>query len=108
MRSGIAIVLSFVLAMTGWSQTDALAKANELLNAKDYKGAEQAFLEATQKDAANELAWFGLGQALQEQGNAQAALEAFNKVQKPSPNLAPRLAFRQGRAYAKLGQTDQA
>jgi tetratricopeptide (TPR) repeat protein len=107
MRARILLFV-FVLSLMGIGQTDSLSKANQLLNAKDYKGAEQAFREATQKDPANALAWLGLGQALQGQGEAQGALDAFGKITKPSPNIAAQVAFRQARAHAKLGQADSA
>jgi tetratricopeptide (TPR) repeat protein len=110
MRRATVFLLFLAVCNGVWAQAqaDPLAKANERLNAKDYKGAEQEFRAVTQKDAANVMAWFGLGQALQEQGNAQAALDAYNKVQNAPQGLAARLAFRQARAYAKLGQADNA
>ncbi len=110
MRRATVFLLFFAVCNAVWAQTqaDPLAKANERLSAKDYKGAEQEFRSVTQKDATNVMAWFGLGQALQEQGNAQAALDAYSKVQSPPPGLAVRLAFRQARAYARLLQANNA
>ena len=108
MRAVKSILVLAMLGSTLWAQADPLATANERLSANDFKGAEQAFREATEKDPKSQQAWFGLGQALQEQGNAQAALEAFEHIANPAPNLAARLAVRRARAFAKLGQTDKA
>lgn len=58
--------------------TAYLSKGNNLLNAKDYAGAAEAYKESLKIDGTNGVAAIRLGQALDRLGDADGAIEAFN------------------------------
>jgi hypothetical protein len=89
-----------LVLVAGFAQTDPLANANGLLSASKFAEAEAAFREAVQGDSNNANAWYGLGAALQEQGKAADALQALAKATGVMP---ARVAFREARAHAQLG-----
>ena len=97
-----------LLATCLFAQTDPLAQANADLQAKDYAKAESAFAAVTAKDPQNKQAWFGLGQAKQEQGKHKEALDAFAKAEGLTGATAARILFREARSNAALGDKDKA
>ena len=66
----------------------AMAKANELLNAKDYAGAVAAYKEVLAIDPANATAQMRIGMALNASGDFDGAIAAFTEAAKDDAQAA--------------------
>jgi Flp pilus assembly protein TadD len=74
-----------------------------LLLQGDLKGAEAAFIKATEADAANPDGWVNIGRARQQEGNLDGARQALDRALAISPDLARAHYF-----YAKVLQAEGA
>jgi Flp pilus assembly protein TadD len=73
----------------------------------DLKGAEAAFIAATESSPDNPDGWVNIGRSRQQEGNLDGALQALDRALKLAPNLA-RTHFFYGRVLKEEGSYDDA
>src|SRR5512141_2133503 len=95
---------SALLAQQPPSQA-ALTEASAKLQARDYAGAVKILEGVTAGEPANARAWRMFGMALQQNGEFDRALEAYNKFLALQPG-APVITYNVGTVYARKGDAD--
>ncbi|MEW6208483.1 MAG: tetratricopeptide repeat protein [Acidobacteriota bacterium] len=100
-----AATFALFAAMIAFAQS--MQEANALFQAQKWNDAAKAYEAITKADSSNGLAWFRLGLSLHSLGQYRKAIDAFAEAQRLNFN-APGAMFRMGRAYAKMGQRDEA
>ena len=85
----------------------ALTEASAKLQARDYAGAVKILEGVTASDPANARAWRMFGMALQQNGEFDRALGAYNAFLALQPG-APVITYNVGTVYARKGDADRA
>jgi tetratricopeptide (TPR) repeat protein len=100
-------VLFLVILCGSTSFGTSLKKANDLLSAKHYADAKEAFSALVANDPANGEAWFGLGTALVQSGDEATAIGPLQKAIALHVRVNP-AALLIARIYAHMGKRDEA
>ena len=85
----------------------AAQKAEQLYQAKDFAGAEKAYLAVTQSEPDNAFAWFRVATALQAEGQYQQSLPYLDKAEKAG-YPAGAILYRRAKVAAKANDKDKA
>ncbi len=85
----------------------ASQKAEELYQAKDFAGAEKAYLAVAQSEPDNAFAWFRVATALQAEGEYPQSLPYLDKAEKAG-YPAGAILYRRARVAAKANDKDKA
>jgi tetratricopeptide (TPR) repeat protein len=85
----------------------AAQKAEQLYQAKDFAGAEKAYLAVTQSEPDNAFAWFRVATALQSLGQYEQSLPYLDKAEKAG-YPAGAILYRRARVAAKMNDKDKA
>jgi tetratricopeptide (TPR) repeat protein len=103
----LAFLLVAIVSVTAQTANSNISDANALLRQSKYADAEAAFRAITTAAPESGAAWFGLGQALEANGQPDKAIAAYARALElkfaPTMNM-----LYTARAYAKQGNQEQA